>query len=126
MSTRAAITSSAARPAPSTTSEVVRNGDCSVCARPFADQLWPELIEMIRSRTVATPISKPPMNTNGATAATTSIALLRDLRFGPPAPVVALDRPANRPPSTVPTHPPAADIEVHGCARTTQYTHAGP
>src|SRR5262252_1179643 len=61
-----------------------------LCSTPLMNTIW--LI------TYATAMSSPAMNTNGATAATTSFALADVVFASPP---VADELPANRPPATV-------------------------
>src|SRR5262252_9920096 len=125
MSTRAAITSSAATHALSNTSETFRNAEGSSCEPPTVDQVCSELRTMIASSTVATPMSSPAMNTNGATVATTSRSL--DF-FGVSRcalPFVEPECPANNPDATVASHPPTADIVVRGYRCVIQLTNSG-
>src|SRR5215831_12263494 len=126
MSTRAAITSSAATHALNDTSETFRNAEGSSCTPPTVDQVCSEFRTTIASSTVATPMSSPAMNTNGATLATIS-RILDFFGVSPFAlPSVEPEFPANNPDATVASQPPTADIDVHGCRRVIQPTNSGP
>ncbi len=123
MSTRAAIRSSAARQPALVKSRGRRDGGSAVAPRATV-QLTPPRPAIAVSSTHATATSTPAMKTNGATAASTSIAFWLVLFAS--VPLVASDLAANRPASTVPIQPPPLDNAAAGCSVVSHATSGGP
>src|SRR5262245_55125362 len=123
MSTRRAVSSTAATHAASAIRETLRNSAWFFASDSVAQSALSVLARMIARRTYETAMSTPAMKTNGATRATKSLACAPGLVASPP---VDGEFPAMRPATTVPIHPPPAVSAVQGWLATAQSTPIGP